>query len=205
MTNLRNGGCRHEHQSIRENKSRGPSSACLHDPKTVLKHVPLKAGHVFVDLGCGAGDYTIEASTIVRANGKVYALDKWRYLIDKLSETIESMGLDNITPMTADITLPLPINDSSVDVVFIATVLHIFDLDQVGASIFAEVARILKPGGCLAVVECKKEDQPFGPLKHQRNSPDEIVSALTPFQFERVSYTDLGYTYLIEFTHDQPE
>ena len=200
MNHQRNNECRQEHHIGKNHRGRGPSSAWLHDPKTVLEQVPIKPGHVFVDLGCGVGDYAIAASAIVGAGGKVYALDKQQYLIDNLSKTIESLGLDNITPLAADITAPLPIDDSSVDVVFIATVLHIFNLEQTGHSLFAEVSRILKPGGHLAVVECKKEDRPFGPPTHLRNSPDEIETALIPHGFEKISYNDLGYNYLIQFT-----
>lgn len=201
MRHIKDGESRQEPHSCNTHKGRGPSSAWLHEPKTVLGHIPLKAGHVFVDLGCGVGDYTIEASTIVGTNGKVIAIDKWQYLIDELSKTIETLNQDNITLLTADITAPLPIEDNCVDVVFIATVLHIFNLKEVAPAIFAEVSRILKPGGLMAVVECKKEDQPFGPPKHMRNSPDEIEAALIPYGYDRISYNDLGYTYLIQFSH----
>jgi len=191
--------CRQEHHGGQGRRCHGPTSAWLHDPKMVLGKIPIQPGQVLVDLGCGVGDYTIAASTIVGAAGRVYAIDKWSYLINQLSKTMESRGLTNIKPLTADITAPLPLDDHSVDVVFIATVLHIFNLKQDGPVIFAEVSRILKPGGRLAVVECKKEDQDFGPPKHMRNAPDEIEAALVPHGFEKVQYDDLGYNYLIQF------
>ena len=186
------------HHGVRGHK-RGPSSAWLHEPKMVLGHVPLKAGHVFVDLGCGVGDYTIEAAKIVGPGGKVYAFDKMQYLIDNLVETAKSLGLHNITALTADITAPLPVQDSSVDVVFVATVLHIFNLSQAGPLIFTEVSRILTQDGCLAIVECKKENQSFGPPMHMRNAPHEIEAAAVPYGFKKTDYNDLGYNYLIRF------
>ena len=191
---------RHEHHGQGGRKGSGPSSAWLHEPKLVLGGLPLKAGHVFADLGCGAGDYTLAAAKIVGPGGRVYALDKWPYLIENLSKTAASLGLDNITALAADMTAPLPMRDGTVDVVFIATVLHIFKLRQVGPSIFAEIARILKKDGCLAILECKKEDQSFGPPKHMRNAPDEVEAVVIPCNFVKKSYTDLGYNYLIQFT-----
>jgi ubiquinone/menaquinone biosynthesis C-methylase UbiE len=191
---------RPEHHGDRRHRGRGPSSAWLHDPKMVLGHLPLKPGDVFVDLGCGVGEYTLEAAAAVGPGGRVYALDKSSHLIDNLSQTIDSQALSNVTPLTTDITASLALDDGSVDAVFIATVLHIFDLKRVGPSIFSEVARILRPGGCLAIVECKKEHQPFGPPMHMRNSPDEIEAALVPYGFEKAGYVDLGYNYLIHFT-----
>ena len=188
-------GCRDKHGK----QGRGPSSAWLHDPKTVLGLIPIKPGDVFVDLGCGVGDYSLEASRLVHAAGKVYAIDKWPYLIDALLNSISSLEHDNIVPLVADITATLPLNDDCADVVFMATVLHIYNLKEFGPPIFKEVARILAPDGCLAVVECKKEEQKFGPPKHMRQSPEEIEAAAAPYGFEKIRYDDLGYNYLIQF------
>ena len=193
------GRCRQEHQRI-GHRGRGPSSAWLHEPKTVLGLIPVKAGQVFADLGCGTGDYAVEAAKIVGPGGKVYALDNRQSLIDDLSEKSKSLGLDNITVLKADITASLPVDRNSVDVAFIATVLHIFDLRQTGPAVFSGVSGILKPGGRLAVVECKKEEQSFGPPKHMRNAPDEIEAAAVPFGFNRIGYHDLGYNYMLRFT-----
>jgi len=180
-------------------KGHGPSSAWMHEPKMVLEHLPLKDGHVFVDLGCGAGDYTVEAAKIVGSSGNVYAFDRWQPLIESLSKTANALGLMNIVALTADITSPLPMQNNSVDVVFIATVLHIFELQKAGPSIFSEVFRMLKPEGHLAVVECKKEEQSFGPPKHMRNAPDEVEALAVSCGFKKIDYTDLGYNYMLQF------
>lgn len=201
MTTDEHGECTSQHgnnQVIK--KGRGPSSAWMHKPQMVLEKIEIQPGWVFVDLGCGAGDYTLEASKAVGGQGRVYALDKWSYLIENLTGEAESLGLTNITPITADITDPLPLEDGLADVVFIATVLHIFNLKKISGVIFPEAARIIKPGGRLAIVECKKEDAPHGPPKHLRNAPDEIEAALAPYPFEKTSYSDLGRNYMIQFT-----
>jgi precorrin-6B methylase 2 len=191
--------CHYKYNGGKGQNGRGPSSAWLHDPKMVLGHLPLKAGHIFVDLGCGAGDYTVEAAKIVGPGGKVYAFDKWQHLIDSLAKIAKSLELSNIEALKADICAPLPIRDSSVDVVFIATVLHILNLRKTGPSIFSEVFRMLNPGGCLAIVECKKEEQAFGPPKHMRNAPDEIEAVVISCGFRKIDYIDLGYNYMIQF------
>lgn len=78
-------------------------------------------------------------------------------------------------------------------------------MKKVGPSLFTEVSRILRPNGCLAIVECKKEDQPFGPLKHQRNAPEEIEAVVIPCSFKKIGYHDLEYTYLIQFAPRLPK
>ncbi|BBO78569.1 SAM-dependent methyltransferase [Desulfosarcina widdelii] len=197
--------CPQAHHGRKGRNGRGPSSAWLHEPQVVLGRLPLSAGDVFVDLGCGAGDYTIEAAKIVGPGGKVYAFDKWQYLIDGLAKIATSLGLSNIVALTADITSPLPMQNSSVDVVFVSTVLHIFELKKTGPSIFSEVSRILKPEGCLAIVECKKEEQSFGPPKHMRNTPDEVEAVAVSCGFRKIDYTDLGYNYMLQFAPSEKE
>ena len=199
MNHTKGDNCRQDHHHNTGKRGRGPSSAFLHDPETVLAHLPLKPGHVFVDLGCGAGDYAMEASKIVGPAGRVIAVDKWQYLMDNLAEAITSRGLKNITLLTADITAPLLLEDNMADFVFLATVLHIFNLKKTGPVIFDQVSRILGPHGLLAVLECKKEDQNFGPPKHVRNSPEEVEAALIPHGFKKIKYTDLGYNYMVQF------
>jgi ubiquinone/menaquinone biosynthesis C-methylase UbiE len=46
-----------------------------HEPETTLKEIGLRAGMVFMDIGCGDGFFTIPAAQQVGETGKVYALD----------------------------------------------------------------------------------------------------------------------------------
>ncbi len=64
---------------------------------------------------------------------------------------------------------------------------------------FREIHRVLKQGGFLAVIECKKEETPFGPPMELRRSAQDIEGAMTPGDFLKIRYVDLGVTYLILF------
>lgn len=185
--------------SPKHRESRGPSSAWLHDPEMVLSNLQLKDGQIFVDLGCGAGDYTLAAAAMVGSTGQVYALDKLKYLTDGLALKAKNAGRDNVVPLTSDILSPLPLEDQSVDVVFIATVLHIFNLQKISPSFFQEIHRVLKPGGIMAIVECKKEDRNFGPPKEMCHAPEEIQTAVQRSFFVRKDYTAFEHTYLLQF------
>jgi len=184
----------------------GPSSFRMHDPEVVFSELNLQDGDCFLDLGCGPGDYSMRAATFIGDSGTVYALDKWRTMVEDLGRLAEDHGFKNIRPMTADITGPLPLEDHGIDVCLMATVLHIINRPNDRKILFEEIRRVLKPKGRLAIIECKKEDQNFGPPKHIRLSPEQVEEAIIKYGFERRSYADLGYNYIIQFgvTMDDP-
>jgi len=179
---------------------RGPSSYWIHDPVIIFKELNLQPGEVFLDIGCGTGDYSIHAAKEVGEEGLVYATDVRKDLLDNLMERAKADGLNNIRGIAGDIHDPLPFNDTSIDVCFISTVLHCVDLQKAGNVIFPEIRRILKPEGRLVIIECKKEEMPFGPPLHMRISPDELEGHISAFDFLRANLVDLGYNYMITFT-----
>ena len=63
---------RHEHaHGGFERQKQGVSSFDLQDSKLVFRELKLNKGVSFLDLGCGAGDYVIQASKIVGNSGIV--------------------------------------------------------------------------------------------------------------------------------------
>ncbi len=171
----------------------------MQDPQLVFDKLNLKEGDCFLDLGCGPGDYSIRASEVIGAFGKVYSLDKNQDSIVDLNNRVVSSGLKNIKAEVCDIAGPLPVKDSCVDVCFISTVLHSLNLADVEKTLFGEIRRVLKPDGRVAIIECKKEVQPFGPPMSMRISPEELEGTIIKYCFEKISLGDLGYNYLIQF------
>jgi ubiquinone/menaquinone biosynthesis C-methylase UbiE len=171
----------------------------MHDPEQVFAALDLKAGNCFVDIGCGPGDYSLEASNRVGKSGLVYAVDRDQRMATTLAAKAADMGVVNIKAVAADITVSLPLDDHCADVAFMATMLHAINLKIYGDALFKEIRRLLKPGGCLAIIECKKEDQPWGPPIHIRLSPDQVREAAIPQGFVETGLVDLGKNYLIRF------
>lgn len=192
-------GCGYKPGHGKHEQRRGRSSFWMHDPELVFAELKLKEGNSFLDMGCGPGDYSIQASRLVKDTGVVYALDRWQDVIDDLKEKANSEGLKNIRGMISDITGPLPIEKGCIDVYFISTVLHSLDLAKDGDMIFGEIHRVLKPDGRLAIIECKKEEMSFGPPLHMRLSPEGLVNSITNYGFEKISLVDLGCNYMIQF------
>lgn len=191
--------CKGRHGFGGDTHRRGPSSYSMQDPRIVFSELKLKEGQIFLDMGCGAGDYAIQAAEILGDSGVVYALDMWKEFISHLEEEADSNGLKNIKGIVGDITDKLPIEDSSVDVCFIATVLHSIDFAKAQKNLFNEIRRVLKPSGRLAIIECKKENQGFGPPAHMRLSPQEMEVSALKYGFEKISLVDLGHNYMIQF------
>ena len=193
----------HHHQCTGKLR-RGPSSFRMHDPEVVFAALALKPGDHFLDLGCGPGEYSIYAARRVGDSGVVHALEKWGYMVDGLKQEAQAQGINNLKPITADITEPLPIEDKSIDVCLLSTVLHIFGLSRIERPLFNEIRRVLKPGGRVAIIECKKEDQPCGPPKHMRLSPDMVEAAISKYGFTKLGLHDLGYNYMVQFKVHHP-
>ena len=168
----------------------------MHDSNLVFRELNLKEGDSFLDLGCGPGDYALHAAHIIADSGMVYALDKWKYMIDGLKQKAEAQGLKNIKAIVCDITDQLPIEDSCIDVCFLATVLHTLNPPTGTENLFKEIRRVLKLDGRMVMINCKKEDQPFGPPLHLRLSPEEVEETLEEYGFKMINYVDLGYNYM---------
>jgi ubiquinone/menaquinone biosynthesis C-methylase UbiE len=171
----------------------------MHDPVVIERELGLRSGECFLDLGCGAGDYALRAAELVGQSGTVLALDRDERGIDRLALEAAERDLNNVRTLVADFTGALPIEDGCVDVCLIATALHMVPLEGIGHSLFAETRRVLRTGGRLVVIECKKEDAPCGPPLWLRNAPAEIETLVLPCGFAKVAEVDLGYNYLLRF------
>jgi len=149
-----------------------------------------------VDLACGYGHYSFELAKIVGDEGVVYAIDLWEKVIKTIENKIKEKGIKNIRPVRADVSQKIPLDDQSVDLCLMATVLHDLLRDHTHEGTLKEVHRIIKRDGVLAVIEFKVIDGPPGPPKKIRIDPKRTEDMIRPFGFSLDSTADLGpYTY----------
>ncbi|MFH0756874.1 MAG: arsenite methyltransferase [Bacteroidota bacterium] len=110
-------------------------------------HAGIKPGDHLLDLGSGAGNDVFVARSIVGESGAVTGLDFTDEMIAKARSNNKKMGFSNVEFVKGDIEqIPLP--DNSYDVVISNCVLNLVP-DKEKA--FAEIKRVLKPGGHFCV------------------------------------------------------
>lgn len=179
----------------------GKSSFELIDPKTLFKELHLKKGNSFLDLGCGRGEYATEAARVIGEAGRIYGVDLWKEGIAALREQASAKGLKNITALVSDIGKRIPLNDNSIDLCLMATVLHDLVVIDAADKALDEVRRVLTPEGILAIVEFKKIDGPPGPPVHIRLAPQEVIQIVVPHGFVWKRGAEVGpYNYLTVFS-----
>ncbi|BBO70765.1 SAM-dependent methyltransferase [Desulfosarcina alkanivorans] len=184
--------------------SAGKSSFDLIDFTVFVNALDLSGPIVLLDMACGAGSYAIEIARQLRESGRVVALDLWEAGIDKLRLRAGSLGLDNIEAAVCDVSRKMPLDDGSVDICLMATVLHDLVEDGTDRETLEEMVRVLKPAGRLAVVEFKKMPGPPGPPEKVRLSAEELNGLLEPFGFVSRNTVALGTaTYLSIFQRGQ--
>ena len=177
----------------------GKSSFDLIDVEKALAIMSLKPDSVFLDLACGIGKYSVEIAKNIGEKGTVYAIDLWEEGIEALNQEIGILGIKNIKTIITDIRNKLPLEENSINACLMATILHDLSIsDQQKA--LGEVARVLKDGGTLNIIEFKKIDKGPGPPLHVRMDDKQVEAVVTPYGFVRVARSYIGkFNYILKY------
>jgi ubiquinone/menaquinone biosynthesis C-methylase UbiE len=134
----------------------GPDREAWQKPDDIMDALGIHDGSVVADLGAGGGWFTVRLARQVGPNGRVYAEDFQKPMIESMERRFKREGLRNVTTVLGtptDPKLPAP-----VDAVLIVGV-----YGEVAQPVewLTNAVRSLKPGGRVGVVDFKKDG--FGP------------------------------------------
>jgi ubiquinone/menaquinone biosynthesis C-methylase UbiE len=164
------------------------------NPHAILAALGLKAGMVFVDIGCAQGFFALPAASIVGVSGKVYGVDVDELAIGQLESAAGSKGLKNVYVESGKAEESV-LCDHCADIVFMGNVLHDFD-DPV--KVLDNARLMIKPTGELIDLDWKKEWMPIGPPFDIRFTEEKATSLIESAGFSVEQVKDLApYHYLI--------
>jgi ubiquinone/menaquinone biosynthesis C-methylase UbiE len=150
----------------------GPDRDAWQRPEQIMDALRIGEGSIVADLGAGSGWFTVRLARRVRPNGIVYAEDIQHQMIDAIKRRVAREGLSKtVTAVLGephDPKLPGP-----VDAVLIVEAYHEMDQPVV---LLRNVARYLKPGGRIGIVEFTKEGGGPGPAMDVRVDPERVIS-----------------------------
>jgi arsenite methyltransferase len=142
----------------------------------------LHEGEVVLDLGSGGGIDVLLSARRVGPTGKAYGLDMTDEMLELARQNQRLAGVENVEFVKGTIeAIPLP--DASVDVIISNCVIN---LSADKARVFQESARVLRPGGRLAVTDIVADpDMDEATRADMRQWTGCIAGALTESDFRR--------------------
>jgi arsenite methyltransferase len=109
----------------------------------------LEPGEAVLDVGSGAGTDSLVAAQMVGADGRVTGIDMTPEMLAKARAAAAEMGATNVEFVEGEVER-LPFADASFDVVISNGVI---DLIPDKEAVFAEIQRVLRPGGRIQVAD----------------------------------------------------
>ena len=110
---------------------------------------PLRVGETVIEIGSGAGFDAVLAAQQVGPSGQVIGIDMTPAMLEKARTNAATLGLGNLEFREGYIEA-LPVEEGSANVVISNGVIN---LSPDKEAVFAEIARVLKPGGRLQIAD----------------------------------------------------
>jgi ubiquinone/menaquinone biosynthesis C-methylase UbiE len=151
-------------------------------PDVVTSHFHLREGDVVADFGAGSGFFLKPLSEAVGPEGRVYACDIQKQLVEKLGEFIRLSNLSNVSPIWCDLEElnGTKLNDGALDAAILVNTLFQFEQKEVAIQ---EIRRSLKRDGVLHVIDWSESFSGLGPQQKDVITKDQAVALFESEQF----------------------
>jgi len=155
-------------------------------PEVVASQFHLREGDKVGDFGAGSGFFLKILSDLVGPEGRVYACEIQKVLVEKLGDQARVQGLENIELLWCDLeeTNGSKIQTDSLDAGIMVNTLFQFEERELAA---AEIRRILRTGGKLMIVDWSETVPGLGPKPDRLLTKDDCTALFEShgFIFER--------------------
>lgn len=152
-------------------------------PDKIIEQLNVNNDDTVADLGAGPGLFTISLAKMTER--EVYAVDIEPEMLERLKQNAEKEKIGNIKPVVSDL------ENVKLDENSVTRVLNVFVIHEVRSIDRAidEMKRILKPGGCLLLMDWEAVESESGPPFEIRIPSEKMKSILEEHGFD----TELTY------------
>jgi ubiquinone/menaquinone biosynthesis C-methylase UbiE len=155
-------------------------------PDVVATHFLLNQGDHVADFGAGSGFFIPLLSAAVGPEGRVYACEIQRTLVEKIGALVRTKSLANVDVLWCDLeeSRGIKIADRSLDAAILVNTLFLIENKQAAAS---EMKRILRQGGVLYIIDWTESFGGLGPQPLQVYTEQMAIDLFESegFHFER--------------------
>jgi ubiquinone/menaquinone biosynthesis C-methylase UbiE len=162
-------------------------------PDQIMDAVHVAERSTVADIGAGAGWFTIRLAQRVGPNGRVYAQDVQRLMLDAIKRRVQREGLQNVTTVQAHG------NDPNLPAKTLDAILMVDAYQEVETRVIylRNLANALKPTGRIGIVNWKPGRGGPGPDPNERVAQSIVEADAKAAGLKVIAQEDLRYQYLL--------
>jgi predicted methyltransferase len=161
-------------------------------PDQIMDALGIAEGSKVAELGAAGGWFTLQLAERVGPNGRVYAEDIQRAMLDGISRRMRSENLTNVVTVLGSASDPhLP---PGLDAALISDAFHEMDVPEdptLVVTLLRNVGQALKPQGRLGIVDWTPGNGGPGPEAKHRVDPDRVIEKARAAGLQLIKREDL--------------
>ena len=170
-------------------------------PDQVMDALGVAEGSKVAELGAAGGWFTLQLAERVGPNGRVYAEDIQRAMLDGISRRMQNENINSVTTVLGTPSDPhLP---PGLDAALISDAFHEMDVAEdptLVVTLLRNVAKSLKPQGRLGIVDWTPGDGGPGPEAKHRADPTRVIEVAKAAGLQLIKREDFPpFVYLLVF------